>query len=411
MRNHWLTSLVGSLRWMAVAVLFVVLAAPPAATALEPRGGDIPAGSVVEDDVLLSADDVTLIGTVNGDLVALGKHVTINGEVSGSVLAAGDTVTINGQVRGGVYALALDVELGPRAVVGRNAHLVGVDVHTAPGSIVGRDVTVGAYRAVIGGELQRDLKTAVLLLDLQGQLRGRPPRSTPAPAAAPASARLRLDPSPPGAFLLPISTQLDATGVPDAAGFSLRNWPGDFARNAVILLLVGAVLLWLSPRPLVDCSERLGTGPLPAVGYGVLAFVLFYFSAAAVAVLIAIAGIALVLMRVGGSVLPLYSFGFFGIGFVLSAFTLFFSTVSQVVAALLIGSLAWRRLAPGRPQERALALVAGTVLLSLFVAVPFIGPAVEALVGLTGLGAAWLAIRDGREKHLGAAPVATAAGE
>jgi hypothetical protein len=420
-RDRWW---VGGPRWAAVAVLLIVLAAPPIVKAMEPRGGDVPVGTIVDDDVLLVADNVTLDGTVLGDLVALGKHVTINGAVSGSVLAAGDTVTINGQVRGGVYALALDLKLGPRAVVGRNAHLVGVDVRTVPGAVVGRDVTIGAYRAVIGGQVERDLKTAVLLLDLQGQLRSRPPRSTPAPAAAFASARSPRQPDFRSfqnfgslGFLSRTVDRLTPAAGADvwdselggATRSPLRNWPGDFIRNTVILLLVGVLLLWVSPRPLVDWTERVRTGPLPAMGYGVLVFVLFYAIAVAAAVLVVIIGIALVLTRLGGSVVPLYSFGFFGIGFALSAFTVFFSTISQVIAALLIGLLALQRVSPRRRQERALALVVGAVLVSSFVAIPFIGPTIDVLVGFVGLGAVWLALRDGRvERSEATVPVVSA---
>jgi hypothetical protein len=395
-----------AIRAMTLAAAVALIAsiawpgAVPSVRAMQPvNGGAIPAGVTVDDDVWLVNNDVTVDGAVNGDLIAVGERITVNGPVSGSAVLLGDTVTIRGQVLGGAYVAALNVGLGPRAAVGRSAYLVGVDVRTEPGSAVGRDITIGAYRATIGGQIERDLKTLAVLLDLQGQLRhgGRGPQvglrrlvRNPDWAAWMGSGDViwsvadvsRRPAGRPGVVDAPET---------EAAGSPLADWPGGFLRNMVILLLMGVLLLWLAPGPTARWTERIRTEALPAAGYGMLVFVVFYLAAAAVAALILVAGLVLALARLGGSVLPLYGFGFFGLGFALSTFTLFYSTVSQVILALVIGALVLRRVAPARAAERALALVVGATVLSAWVAAPIVGTAVSAVSGFMALGAAWLA--------------------
>ena len=66
------------------------------AWAIETRGGQnvtIGADEVIEDDLYVGAETVTVEGTVRGDLVAAGGTVRMNGTVEGDIISAGQTVS------------------------------------------------------------------------------------------------------------------------------------------------------------------------------------------------------------------------------------------------------------------------------------------------------------------------------
>jgi hypothetical protein len=67
------------------------------AWAIETRGGQnvtIGADEVIEDDLYVGAETVTVEGTVRGDLVAAGGTVRMNGTVEGDIISAGQTVSL-----------------------------------------------------------------------------------------------------------------------------------------------------------------------------------------------------------------------------------------------------------------------------------------------------------------------------
>ncbi len=76
---------------LAMLVFPAVLLQPDSALALEFRVGEdivIGAGEVIDDDLYLLGETVTINGTVNGDILANGWKVVLNGEVGGSEFAA-----------------------------------------------------------------------------------------------------------------------------------------------------------------------------------------------------------------------------------------------------------------------------------------------------------------------------------
>ncbi len=411
-RTHSITGRLCHLLCAVVALGLAAFGFVPTAHALDwVQGGYIPANVAVDDDALMVDDRVRVDGVIDGDLIAAGDEVTINGAIKGSVFLVGDTVTINGSIGGSAYILAAHVDLGPQSCVARSAHLVAARVRTQAGSEVGRDVIVGAYQAVVGGRIERDLKGIVLLLDLQGQLRERAtyrgnallPTVVQSPVLATIGYAVlgndRLTRSVHEMALPERDARETDNEAPEEGTSLLSAWWDGFASNVVVLLLVGAVLLLAIPRQLRTCAERVLIAPLPAPGYGVLVSVLFYVVAAAIAVSVGAIGIALLLTGLSASVLPLYGFAFFGIGFAASAFTLSFTTVSQVVVGFLIGSLVVRRIAPRHAHERVVALVIGAVILSILVPIPTIGAAINALAGFAAVGAVWLVLCDARRRQ------------
>ena len=86
------------LRWAAVFLLVALmlggLASQVQAVEIN-RNGTVAAGTTIDDDLVLTANDVVMNGTVNGTLIAGGNTVTINGTVKSDVIAAGRYVVID----------------------------------------------------------------------------------------------------------------------------------------------------------------------------------------------------------------------------------------------------------------------------------------------------------------------------
>jgi hypothetical protein len=171
-------------------VLLLVLGAGGTVSAAEfPKGGSIPAGEVIDDDVFISGEYVVIDGTVNGMLFASGSKVTLNGTVVGDVVLVGDTIlvsdsavidgnliiagadlTVNGQVTGSVFGGSTAMDIGASALVGRNMYYGGFSLSTIKGSRVSKDLFVAVYQAILFGAIDRDLTFAGAAVELNNTI-------------------------------------------------------------------------------------------------------------------------------------------------------------------------------------------------------------------------------------------------
>jgi cytoskeletal protein CcmA (bactofilin family) len=285
----------------ALVLLAVALVAfPPSAQAQWIAiGSTIPAGQVVENDVLLYGNNVVVDGTVHGDVVAVSPTVTVNGTIDGSLVTVGRVVALNGTVGGSVYSLARTFELRPSSAVDGNLHFVGLLLDSQPGSVVARDLVVASVRGWVSGEIGRALRALILVLTFDGKI-GYPvggASGSPDLGAIPSAAQV-----PPaggtastGSTLLYVSLGTGkiagyAAPIQDAFSPLLLQAEGDQPRlvqgilpewlvarmgEFVTLLIVGGLALWLVPARLGGWAEKLRAKPLPALGSGVLILVIF----------------------------------------------------------------------------------------------------------------------------------------
>ena len=181
------------LRWAAVFVLVAVLLGGLAgrAQALEiDRNGKIAAGTTVDDDLVMAADDVVMDGTVNGSLIAAGNSVTINGTVKSDVIAFGryvilgqnavvegnlfvgaSSVVVRGKVEGSVFGGAAGFMLNGGASVGRNLFYGGFDFTAQPDSTITRDLYAGTYQTTLNGQM-RNANVAAVAIVINGSISG-----------------------------------------------------------------------------------------------------------------------------------------------------------------------------------------------------------------------------------------------
>ena len=152
--------------------------------------GEIKSNEKIENDVIVFSDQVLIEGTVDGDLFALGGEVIVNGDVTGSLITIGRDITIDGQVGGSTYAAGVNLNLGPSSKIDRNVYFAGIRLSTVDGMKIGRDLVVAALTGQLAGQVGRDFKATIGLLQFidiirEGVEEEITPESAPTPGAEP----------------------------------------------------------------------------------------------------------------------------------------------------------------------------------------------------------------------------------
>ena len=369
-------------------------------------GDTVPAGEVIDNDVLARGTDVVIDGTINGDLLAFGTTVSVNGSVSGSLVAVGGTVTVNGQVDGSTYTLARTLKLGAPAYVANNVHFLGLLLDSQSGSRIGRDLVVASVRGSVSSDIGRTLKAVILLLTFNGRIGG-------GLEGAGAGVALPNRVEPGGVLLFAGSSAGRPLGLaaPALASLSLQQEDADSVAgipewivtrlgDLVVLLLVGGLVIWLRPVLIRRPADSLRRKPLAAAGFGLLALTLTVSAGAVVILLIVL--LFVIGIWLGGVTLWELAFLFWGIGYpvLILASALFVLTVqygSKAIVADMVGTLILKRLSPQTLEYRILPLLLGLVLYVILRSIPMLGWAIEVIVTLFGLGAIWVALRDQRQ--------------
>jgi cytoskeletal protein CcmA (bactofilin family) len=385
---------------LVVVLLFVSLFFLPQSARAEwvLRSDTVPAGQVVDNDVVITGSNVSVAGTVNGDVVAVGSNVVVDGSIQGSLVAVGRVVTINGDVGGSVYVVARTLKLGSTARVVHNVHFGGILLDSQAGSVIGRDLVAAGLRATVGSEIGRGLNAIILLFTFSGKIGYDLDLGPTAPTTGDQQA-------PPE----PDTGQYDGTlFFASAGGYSLGGLaaPVGITRLSDLLqneeeqrssILPEWFVVRLGEFAALLLVGGLGAKPLPAAGYGLLALIIAV-NAVGVALLLSAMLIAVGLW-LGSVTLWTLALLFWGLGFSLLtlamsllALSVFF--VSKIIVSYLIVSLFLERFVPRLAHYRALVLFLGVVLYILLRSIPHVGWVVEVILVVFGLGAMWLALRD-----------------
>jgi cytoskeletal protein CcmA (bactofilin family) len=402
-----------------LAALIALLAAAPARAA-EVRGGQdvfIGRDQVVAGDLYVAGNTVTVDGTVKGDLVAVANQVIINGVVEGDLLAAGQAIVINGVVRDDVRAGGQAVLLTPSARVDGDLAIGGLSLENQSGSVVRGDLLVGAYQALLAGEIGRNIMGGLDRLELRGPVGGdvdigvgggsdpsaaqfSPAGPIPIPRVGP---RLTMaDSARIGGKLIYRSTAEASINPSAQVGGGVTFDPQPVApaaqpvapvltyiRRFVSLLLVGLLLLWLMPAWSRRLADTVEAKPQPSLGWGLLAF--FAFIGAVIAVLVLAIALAILLgwLTLGGLVAMVIFLGMLLDAVLVTGYIAFAAYVAQIVVGFVAARWLLRRVQPAWAERTIVPLVLGVFLYVVLRAIPWLGPIVAIGVVLAGLGALW----------------------
>ena len=362
-----------------IAILAVALASltPTALAQQTELGGkvrsgqevDVPAGETVQGDLIASAGTVRIDGRVDGDLVATGGRVTVAGTVTGDVLAAAGTTTISGQVDGDVRLAS-----GRALVEGRVGEdlLIGAGQATvASGARVGGDLIFGAGRMQMNGAVAGSVVGSTGNYSRAGSVGGSERVTVQEPREAPTLAD---------------------------RGF-------DVLRRYLSIVIVGLLLLWLTPRILRGAGDAVRRRPLVAFGLGIVAVIGVVVAVVLVVFLTVLLAIGLGLVGLGSLAGTIAFAG--TVAVVVIVFLVFVAVMfgAQAAVGLGLGRLLFR----GDPLSFGmafLALLLGVLVVVLLAAIPVAGGWLEALLVLLGLGALLVGLARRRREPAEPAEVA-----
>ncbi len=437
-------------RWVLILglTLSFVLGLATVVLAADFRAGDtitVGKDEVIDDDLIITGQNVIVDGTINGDLVVTGGTIVINGTVNGSLLTAGQSMTINGTVGGSLYGAGASLTLGPQAVVTRNLFFGGYSLTTAPGSLVKRDGAMGGYQALLKGEIQRDLRAGLGALALDGivgrnvyvdvaapSTTGQPDfwrsfTNTELPATiqpglrSGAAAKIagKLTYSSPaeqtsGIVAQPLGGVAYSAPVADTPGVQnggpapvmtaaqpqneVMSWLWSRLRELVTLLVIGGLALWLLPKFFQRAVTQVRAAPMPATAWGFAVLILGYLAAMLAMGLLIVLIFGLGRLTLAGLAWGTFWVGTAGLSALFTFFTLLVVYGSKVVVAYPVGRWILQRFqgeAAAAPtgRQRGWPLFVGLLLYVLVVGIPYLGILVSVVVTLLGLGAMWLSMR------------------
>ena len=222
-------------RRVTVAAVFAILAVAVFAAVALAQSNDklrtgqtvtIPAGETVASDLYVFAGTVRVEGTVDGDLVATGGTIDVPGTVTGDVLAAGGNISIGGSVGGDARVAGGSLSLGS---VGEDLAAAGGQVTLSPSGTVGEDMLASAGRLSVDGSVTGDLTASAGQYDKTGKVGGTED------CVSRRQARSR-------------------STAPEQTTTSLVI---DAIQHFLVVLLVGALLIWLAPRAYAATKEAI----------------------------------------------------------------------------------------------------------------------------------------------------------
>ena len=374
------------LRLRPVALLTALMLLAVSATAVlaqdEALGGKlrtgenvmIAAGETVEGDLYIASGAIVVDGTVNGDLVAAGGDIRVNGTVTGDLIAAGGTVTISGTVDGD--ARIAGGQLTVSGDVGEDLLVAGGQATITASGSVGEDVIATAGQLSIAGSVAGSVEGGAGTYDRTGSVGG--------------------------SENVAVGEQGDADdGAADDDNLIL-----DAIKHFVVVVLVGALALWLLPGLTRASAEAIRRRPLASFGSGLLAALGWLLGFIGIVLVIILAAILFGLIGFGELAGLIFIAGLVVILVVTFAFFIICAYLADALVGLALAGLV-RREAGSRWMDLGL-LAAGAAVVVLLTSVPVAGGWIKLVVAILGLGglalAAWTAWRARRGAPVAVAP-------
>ncbi len=423
------------------------------------------ADEYIDHDFYFLCRTLVIRGTVDGDLIGLASEVTIDreGVVMGDIWVIGGQLTVNGTVGDDLHFAGADLDITEQSNF-TNSHIdvaaVSLSLELSRGAEIPGDILMIGYQALVYGNVGGNIDFQGQSLDIKGSIGGDVDAIV---GDARAEIRLR------SISFLPYSIRLRDYGlyVGDEAYIEgnlryeaaqqsniprnavqqttrykqvftrdnitraqqprtflsiLKNYFVQAAKDAISLLLVGALVLQFTPTLVIKPSERVRQSPLPAVSWGLILSILF----TPVIILEIFASVILVILitfiTLSALTLPTSLFLIvINLIFIFSFYFLLFY-LGRVITCYLIGNtiihsvryyLTKRHHDPDDPpiyiypiyaRHRWIVLALGAMIYGLLVNMPLPSPVptlsliFEAVVALSGLGAIFMLGRDTWDK-------------
>lgn len=360
---------------LAGFALLVMIVLPSTGHAIDIRRGTplmtVGPGETIDDTLVVSGDSATIDGTVNGDLIAFTRTLTVRGTVTGDIVGFAQSIDIEGGVGGTVYGFAESVDV--RGQIAHNVFGFARAITIGDGANVNGNATLFTNTSAVRGRVGRDVTAFTADIEISGVVE----RDVSARAG-----RVRVvERARIGGGLRAITSDADnvqvAPGVTIGGGtdidvreeleeerpeyFDLSFYVWQVVRVAAAFVM-GLLLFWLAPGLRALRIDSVATA-FKAGGLGLAAVLLLPI--VSVIAFVTIIGIPL---GIGGVFVWLLGLYF-----------------AKIVVALIVG----RRLFETRSGElphHAPLLIAGLVVVTIAVNLPFIGRLLNLVLVLLGFG-------------------------
>jgi len=333
------------------------------------REASLPAGQRVDDDLVISGDNVEVAGEVGGNLYAVGSTVNVRGAVEGSVAAFAQTVNWEGTAKGSVHLAGQTVSAS--GTTEKNLAIAGQTVTVADKTRVSRELLGAGSTVTVAGVASKGVRLAGNIVSFSGQTEGplvlagdRARIGAPAVVGGDLTVYGKRAPViEPGAQIRG-TTKYIVREQKAGRGRAHRRHPllnflGRFAVWGVLSL----ILLAIAPRMLTQGADTIGSRPAATFGLGLAA--LICGPVVAVLLMVTVIGIPA--------------------GLVLLATYLVLLALTGVFSSMFLGR---KILGPRRARWGTLLL--GVAVIALGAMLPYVGWLVSLLAVVFGFGAEML---------------------
>ena len=284
-----------------LAVLILLAAAAPA-LAFEARSDTditIARDEVVNGDLYIAGNSVTIDGTVNGDVFAAGQIVHINGNVNGGVTIAGQAVTLNGNVTNGARIAGQTVSVSGN--IGRDLMVASSDLIINKDAVIGKDLSTYSNTTVINGRVEGNVTGGANQLTISSEINGNV-SVTVNNLLLTESAKIRGNLNYTSSNTADIKSGSTITGTADrtipvskkAGGWAHRGAAGAFFFGIMAFLsifVIGLLVISIARRQITSLAFSIHDHPVPSLGWGSLCLIVTPL--AALVVMVTIIGIPL----------------------------------------------------------------------------------------------------------------------
>lgn len=414
----------GLLFLLALALIPLLFTVSPVWSSNSPTGKQvmIAAKQVINDDLYLAGESITINGTVKGDAVLAGKQVTVNGKVEGDLIAAGQVVTINGTVSDDVRIAGQVLILGNKAQVGDDAIAAGLSWENKAGSTIGGNLNFLGAQALLAGNVKQNVLGAMNSLALSGTV-GQNVQVTAVGDSDPLEVPFAPKPAveipklQPGLTLSDtariggkltyqsinegtispkaqvaggvVREQIDRKEVAISTPQASSAYVLDRLQRFGALVLVGWLLLRFLPGWTQTLAATVQARPLPSLGWGAVTIITVGLTAIAI-VIVTMLMMLLLALILPNLILPVFGIGTLANLALLIGFGIVSSFVPQIVLSFLGGRWLLQKLRPNTTSTNFVTLVLGLLAFVILTAIPILGGILNLIVVLLGLGAVWV---------------------
>ncbi len=111
---------------------------------------------VVEGNMYVMANNVTIEGVVNGDLLALSQNINVKGAITGDIITISQNLNVEGEIGGNIRSIANTVSI-INSTIDRNINLIAANILIGENSTINWDALVLSglteHRGKINGSL------------------------------------------------------------------------------------------------------------------------------------------------------------------------------------------------------------------------------------------------------------------